>query len=204
MALRPTLAAAATEALAAPEPTRTLPVVDAGPAGPGASPAYAEETTVVTPRLGTDTDPGFRLPDVSRAAHWLPYAIALAVAALVVILTVRACGADLTSTAGTPGTSDSGAGRTAARTVAVAAPDYLGRTVADVRADLTGLGLAVAVRRSAGGGVVGTVKAVAPTGSVAAGTTIRLEVVAAAPQPPKAKPGKGKGHGDNNDQGKGD
>jgi hypothetical protein len=88
--------------------------------------------------------------------------------------------------------------------VDVAARDYLGRTVADVRADLTGLGLAVAVRRSAGGGVVGTVKAVAPTGSVAAGTTIRLEVVAAAPQPPKAKPGKGKGHGDNNDQGKGD
>jgi serine/threonine-protein kinase len=204
MALRPTLAAAATEALAAPEPTRTLPVVDAGTAGPGASPAYAEETTVVTPRLGTDTDPGFRLPDVSRAAHWLPYAIALAVAALVVILTVRACGADLTSTAGTPGTSDSGAGPTAAGSVGVAARAYLGRTVADVRAGRTGLGLAVAVRRSAGGGVVGTVKAVAPTGSVAAGTTIRLEVVAAAPQPPKAKPGKGKGHGDNNDQGKGD
>jgi serine/threonine-protein kinase len=76
--------------------------------------------------------------------------------------------------------------------VDVAARDYLGRPEADVRADLVGLGLAVDVQRSAGGGVVGTVKAVAPTGSVTAGTTIRLEVVAAAP-PPKEKPGKGKG-----------
>jgi hypothetical protein len=50
------------------------------------------------------------------------------------------------------------------------------------------------VQRSAGGGVVGTVKDVAPTGSVEAGTTIRLDVVAAAPQPTKAKPAKGKGH----------
>jgi serine/threonine-protein kinase len=190
MALRPTEAAAATEALAAPEPTRTLPVVDAGGV-PGDR--YAEETTVVTPRLGTDTDPGFRLPDVSRAPHWLPYAIALAVAALVVLLTVRACGSDPTSTTGTPGASASGAGPTAATTVDVAARDYLGRPVADVRADLVGLGLAVDVQRSEGGGVVGTVKAVAPTGSVTAGTTIRLDVVAAPANPPREKPGKGKG-----------
>ena len=197
MALRPTLAAAATEALDPPEATRTLPAVAAG-----AAPAYAEETTVVTPRLGTDTDPGFRLPDVSRAPRWLPYAIALAVAALVVLLAVRACGSDPTSTAGTTGASASGAGPTAAATVDVVARDYLGRPVADVRADLVALGLAVDVQRSAGGGVVGTVKAVAPTGSVTAGTTIRLDVVAA--PPPKEKPGKGKGHGDGNDQGKGD
>jgi serine/threonine-protein kinase len=207
MALRPTLAAAATEALAAPEPTRTLPVVEAPPtgpdgAGPGASAGYAEQTTVVTPRLGTDTDPGFRLPDVSRVPHWLPYAIGLAVAALVVLLVVRACGSDLASTAGTPGESASDAGPTAAATVDVVARDYLGRPAADVRADLVGLGLAAVVHRSAGGGDVGTVKAVAPTGTVTAGTTIGLEVVAAAPQPPKTKPGKGKGHG--NDQGKGD
>ena len=69
-----------------------------------------------------------------------------------------------------------------------------------MRTDLVGLGLAVDVQRSAGGGVVGTVKAVAPTGSVTAGTTIRLDVVAAAPQPPKTKPGKAKGPG----HGKGD
>ena len=197
MALRPTLAAAATEALDPPEPTRTLPAV-----GAGAAPAYAEETTVVTPRLGTDTDPGFRLPDISRVPRWLPYAIALAAAALVVLLAVRACGSDPTSTAGTTGASASAAGPTAAATVDVAARDYLGRPVADVRADLVGLGLAVDVQQSAGGGVVGTVKAVAPTGTVKAGTTIKLDVVAT--PPPKAKPGKGKGHGDGNDQGKGD
>jgi serine/threonine-protein kinase len=57
MALRPTLAVAATQALDPPEPTRTLPAV-----GAGAAPAYAEETTVVTPRLGTDTDPGSGCP----------------------------------------------------------------------------------------------------------------------------------------------
>jgi serine/threonine protein kinase len=193
MALRPTVAAAATEAHAAPEPTRTLPAVDPDPAGPGGPPAYGDETTVVTPRLGTDTDPGFRLPDVSRVPHWLPYAIALAVAALVVLLAVRACSSDPTSTARTPGSSATGAGPTAVTTVDVVARDYLGRPEADVRADLVGLGLTVDVQRSAGGGVVGTVKDVAPTGSVEAGTTIRLDVVAAAPHPPKTKPGKGQG-----------
>jgi serine/threonine-protein kinase len=195
--LRPTVVAA-NEAPQAPEPTRTLPAVAA--AGPGDHPAYDDETTVVTPSLGTDTDPGFRLPDASRVPHWLPYAIALAVAALVLLLAVKACGSDPTTSAGTPGDPATGNGPTAVSTVDVVASDYLGRPVADVRDELVGLGLQVEVRRSAGGGVVGTVKDVAPTGTVAAGTTIKLDVVAAPQQQPKKEPGKGKGKG----RGKGD
>ena len=54
------------------------------------------------------------------------------------------------------------------------------------------------VTETAGGGVVGTVSDVSPTGTVAAGTTVTLDVVAA-PQhsgPGKSGPDKpGKGHG---------
>ena len=147
----PTLAAAATEAL---DPPERHPHAARGRRDRRAAPAYAEETTVVTPRLGTDTDPGFRLPDVSRAPHWLPYAIALAVAGPGrCSLAVRACGSDRRP----PQPDDRGLRQrrgdprppppsTSSRV------DYLGRPVADVRADLVGLGLAVDVQRSAGGG----------------------------------------------------
>jgi eukaryotic-like serine/threonine-protein kinase len=201
MALRPaaaTAATAATPAAQAPEPTRTLPVLDAD--GPGAHPAYADETTVVAPRLGTDTDPGFRLPDASRVPRGLPYAIALAVAAVVLLVALKACGSDPTRTTGAPGAETTGTGPTAVTSVDVVARDYLGRPVAEVRDELVGLGLRVDARRSAGGGVVGTVKDVTPTGTVEAGTTITLDVVAAAPEREHTKPGKGKGHG----RGKGD
>jgi serine/threonine-protein kinase len=107
---------------------------------------------------------------------------------------------------GTVATTDrpTSAEATAPSTVDVAAQDYLGRPVADVRADLEGLGLTVDVERTAGGGPVGTVKGVAPTGTVEAGSLVTLEVVAAAPdQQPGAggndvdgtkEKGKGKGH----------
>jgi hypothetical protein len=45
----------------------------------------------------------------------------------------------------------------------VVAADYLTRPEADVRADLEGLGLTVAVTATEGGGPVGTVKDVSPT-----------------------------------------
>ena len=63
-------------------------------------------------------------------------------------------------------------------------------------------------QRTAGGGPVGTVKGVAPTGTVAAGSLVTLDVVAAAPDP---GPGagtdgttKGKGKGKGHDKRKGD
>jgi serine/threonine-protein kinase len=183
-----------------PARTRTMQSVDQ----PGAdTPAGGETTVVVAPRLGSDTDPGFRLPEASRLPQWLPYAVALAALAIVVLLVARSCGGgggpSSTSTTPGSGTSATSDSSTARHTIDVAARDYLGRPVADVRSELVSLGLKTQVTRSEGGGVVGTVKNVSPTGTVDAGTTIALDVVdapAAAPAPgkhDKPKPGKGPG-----------
>ena len=74
-----------------PEATRTLPAVAAA-CRPGRTPT---ETAVVDAAARHRHRP--RLPAARRLAgrrDWLPYAIALAVAALVVLLAVRACGSD--------------------------------------------------------------------------------------------------------------
>ena len=166
--------------------TRTMPAVDAAvaAAGPATPDPRSDQTTVVVGRLSTDTDPGFRLPDVSQAPRWLPYALALAVAAILLLLLMKACGGgDTTGTTADTGDTAS-SGPSATTQVDVAADDYLGRPVAEAQADLVGLGLRVTVVRSEGGGVVGTVKDVTPTGTVAEGTAIELQVVA----DPKRKP----------------
>jgi hypothetical protein len=127
-----------------------------------------------------DTDPGFRLPDPLGRPRWLVPALVLAAAAIAVLLLARACGSDPDQTVATtdrPTSPDA----TAPTSVDVAAQDYLGRPVAEVRTDLEGLGLTVDVQRTAGGGPVGTVKGVAPTGTVAAGSLVTLDVVAAEP-----------------------
>jgi eukaryotic-like serine/threonine-protein kinase len=187
--MRPAVAAAAAAAPSVPAPTRTLTLPPGD--GPDTDTPAGDRTTVVAPRIGTDTDPGFRLPDVRQAPHWLPYAVALVAAAVLLLLLVRACGSP--GTASSPQASDTLGGPTAVSTVDVAARDYLGRSVADVRSELAGLGLRVDVRRSAGGGVVGTVKRLTPTGTVAAGTTITLEVVSQPPKDTKPDPKQGKG-----------
>jgi serine/threonine-protein kinase len=200
---REALALLATVSAAAPplDPTRALPSVEAAAAAsvPATPDPRGDQTTVVVGRLSTDTDPGFRLPDVSRIPRWLPYALGLAVAAVLLLVLVQSCGADPVST--TPGSGgESSTEPTAATEVDVAARDYLGRPVADVREELVGLGLRVTVARSAGGGVVGTVKDVTPTGTLKAGTPVTLDVVAEQPgtQEPDStekdsKPGKGHG-----------
>jgi serine/threonine-protein kinase len=203
LALRPLVASAPTRPAAPPAPTRTMPLVGAAydDDGPSTDPPYdAEETTVVAPRARTDTDPGFRLPDPSSLPHWVPYAVALVAGALVLLLVVRACADDGSRDVSnrTPGASSSAADSTAPATVEVVAADYLKRTEADVRSDLEGLGLTVAVTASEGGGQVGTVKAVSPTGTLDAGSRVTIEVVAA-PAAKPSKPGKsdkpGKGAG---------
>jgi serine/threonine-protein kinase len=186
-------------AAAAPARTRTMAAVDMP--GPDTPPPPSGETTVVVTRRDSDTDPGFRLPDVSRLPHWLPYVVALAVLGIVVALLAKSCasGDPTTSTTSGGGTSSSAAAPTAPSTVDVAARDYLGRPAAGVRAELVSLGLHARVDRTEGGGVVGTVKKVSPTGTVDAGTLITLDVVAAPPAPPsqgkhdESKPGKGHG-----------
>ena len=157
-----------------------------------------------------DTDPGFRLPDPSGRPRWLVPALVLAAAAVAVLLLVRSCGSDpdgAVSAADRPTSAEA----TAPTTVDVAEQDYLGRSVADVRTELEGLGLTVDVQRTAGGGPVGTVQGVAPTGTVEAGSLVTLDVVAATPdQGPGADDdngdgtkGKGKGGDKGGDKGKG-
>ena len=201
LAMRPAVASQAAHR-APPAPTRTIPLVGAayddtsGGAGADEGPPTDPQTTVVAPRLSTDTDPGFRLPDPSSLPHWVPYAAVLVVLALVLLLLVQSCGGDGSGDASTrqPGTGAAASDSTAPATVDVVAADYVGRPQADVRSDLTGLGLTVAVTSTAGGGEVGTVKDVSPTGTLDAGSRVTIDVVAA----PSPKPGKddrpGKGH----------
>ncbi len=199
LALRAVVASAPSRP-APPAPTRTMPLVGAAyeDEGPSTDPPYdAEQTTVVAPRANTDTDPGFRLPDPSSLAHWVPYAVALVAGALVLLLVVRACSGDNSGDVSTrtPVASSSAQDSTAPATVEVVAADYLKRPEAEVRTDLEGLGLTVAVTSSERGGEVGTVKDVSPTGTLAAGSRVTIEVVAApAPKPDKPdKPGRGAG-----------
>ena len=172
--------------------TRTMSAVDAAAAaaGPATPDPRSDQTTVVVGRLSSDTDPGFRLPDVSKAPRWLPYAVALAAGAILLLLLMKACGGG-DNTAGT--TADTGDGAssspTAAAQVEVAKADYLGRPVAEVQTELVGLGLRVTVVRSEGGGVVGTVKDVTPTGTVEEGTAVQLQVVADPKPKPEPPPG---------------
>ena len=119
------------------------------------------------------------------------------------LLLVRACGSDPDQTVATTDRPTSPEA-TAPTSVEVSEQDYLGRPVAAVRTELEGLGLTVEVQRTAGGGPVGTVKGVAPTGTVEAGSLVTLDVVAAAPdQTPAADPDGGKGKGQGTDKGKG-
>ena len=189
--------------------TRALPVTelpDASAAGAGGRAVDGSTTVVVAPpgdRRGTDanTDPGFHLPDPSRMPRWVPFAVVLAVLAVLLLLGARACGnADEVGTTSSNATSSEA---TAPTTVEVVASDYVGRPAEEARAELEGLGLQVTEERTAGEGPVGTVSGVSPTGTLEAGSLVTLEVVAAAPQdedgndkPDKGKPGNGKGGND--------
>lgn len=184
-----------------PAPTRVLPATDLGPdTGPGAAPAESRPA-------GTDTDPGFRLPPPSRLPRWLPYALALAGIAVLLLLVARACGSEPEERGVADGESPAA---TAPTTVEVVAADFIGRPVAEAREELKGLGLRVEVVHEAGGGTVGTVKAVAPEGTLAAGDLVTLTAVAAPPEVQEepgggkgSDGGPGKGKGSDNGKGKG-
>jgi hypothetical protein len=166
-----------------------------------------ESTTVVVapPRPGDpDTNPGFHLPDPTRLPRWLPAALALVALALVLLVALKACGSGDEVATSTGGGGPTSSEATAPTTVEVVAADYVGEPVADAKAELQGIGLRVDVQRTAGGGPVGTVKGVSPTGTVEADGLVTLEVVSEpAPGPakdttrskPKGKPGKDDGHG---------
>jgi eukaryotic-like serine/threonine-protein kinase len=195
LALGRTLAAATVPA--GPEATRVLAPAEL----PDVTPVSGDQTTVVTRRTDPETNPGFRLPDPSQVPHWLPYAVALLIGLLLVLLVARACTADPTN-ARAPRSGATSTGSTAPSTLDIVRRDYLGRPQQDVVTDLTGLGLRVRPVLSEGGGVVGTVKDVSPTGSVPAGATVTVTVVSA-PQPggsgKHGPPGHDKGHGKKGD-----
>jgi serine/threonine protein kinase len=190
LALSRTLAAATVPAGA--DATRVLTPAEV----PDRTPVSGDSTTVVTPRSDPDTNPGFRLPDPSQVPHWLPYAVTLLIALLLVLLVARACTSDPTN-ARAPRSGATSTGSAAPSTLDIVRRDYLGRPQQDVVTELTGLGLKVLPVLSEGGGVVGTVKDVSPTGSVPAGATVTVTVVSA-PQPggpgKPGPPGHDKGH----------
>ena len=208
LALAPTVAAVGPTAGAAPpDATRVLTVPT--PAADtdlrddkDGGPSYAEPTATVR-RDPADTDPGFHLPPPARRPAWLPAALAAGVGVLLLLLLVRACGAEDTGPVTTTGPGSPSA--TAPTTLEVVAADFVGRPVAEASAELEGLGLRVEVVESAGGGTVGTVKDVAPTGTVVEGSLVTLTAVAAAPDagggqgtdsgPADSDPGKSKGKG---------
>ena len=214
LALRPAL----TTGTGQDPATRVLPVsaglpVDLPYAGAGAATATPVAGAAPVPRHHADTDPGFHLPTPARRPSWLPYVVALVLFGLL-FLALRACD----SSPGTVGTvedspgssSESSPVATAPATVDVAAQDYLGRPVGEVRSELTDLGLRVAVDRSVGDGDVDTVQNVAPTGTLQVGREVRLEVVAAPPpgedeaeEGDEDGPGKGGDKGKSGDKGKG-
>lgn len=209
LALAPTLAGAPGAVAAPAGATRVLPAVGATASGAAYASSGATTTAVAPDRPDRpyrpyrpdgmkDTNPGFHLPAPSRLPHWLPYAIALVLGAVLLALLVRACGGG-DSTA--PVATTESTGTTAPASVQVVAVDYLGRPLSEARSELKGLGLRVGVERTAGGGTVGTVKGVAPTGTVAEGDKVTLTAVAApspAPAPATTQPkdsGKGGGKG---------
>jgi serine/threonine-protein kinase len=127
----------------------------------------------------------------------------LAGALLVAVLT----SGDETNDTPPPGStpSASNVSPTTPATVSVDPAAYVGRPVAEVRAALGALGLdtRVVTVDNPGGKAAGTVAALRPTGAVAAGAAVRLDVWGPAPKPGGDnqdrgdKPGKGKGKGKN-------
>ena len=184
-----------------PAATRVIPVGE-GEVWPAYAPGVeggATAAALAAPAAtSTDTDPGFRLPEPTRLPRWVPYAVALGGLAVLLLLVVRACGADPARTVA------ASADPTAGRTVEVVAGDYLGRRVGEVRTELRELGLRVAVVRTPGGGTVDTVKDVAPTGVLAEGNLVTVTGVAGEESGDGEESGADESADDEPDEGKGE
>jgi hypothetical protein len=137
-----------------------------------------------------DTDPGFLLPPERALPRWLPYALALGAAAVLLLAVTRSCGQDASGTAtNSPSATSRTATSSASARATVRAADYIGRPLTDVQTALAALGLRTTVVASEGGGAVGTVKGLSPVGALDRGDTVRLSVVQA---PAKGDKKKGK------------
>ena len=135
----------------------------------------------------TDTDPGFLLPAERRRPPWLRPALALLLALLLLLVTIRACTGNDDDPQVPTGSSSSPV------TITVDEAAYVGRPAEEVRAELVALGLRVRIEESAGGGDIGTVKGVAPDGTLAPDDEVTVTVAQASDTGDDEDNGKGKG-----------
>jgi len=131
-----------------------------------------------------------------------PWLLGAALAALfVVAVVVAALSPDATNDTPSPGATPSTPRVSASKAAAVRVDPvaYVGKPVAEVKAALGALGLKTRVVTvdNPGGHPKDTVQALRPTGAVAPGTTVTLDVWGAPPAP------KGDGHGGDGKPGKG-
>ncbi len=169
--------------------------------------ALGPEQTMVLPLPSTTAAPAVS-SRVRPTGRWAAVAVAVLAVMVIGALALAALTGDETKDTPDPG-SATPSPSVSPTTVRVDPAAYVGKPVAEVRAALVSLGLQA--RRvdvdNPGGRTAGTVAALRPTGAVATGTTITLEVWGAAPradtdtggrpEPDKGK-GKGKGKGKNN------
>jgi serine/threonine-protein kinase len=187
---------------------RGAPAGDAGPTGTAVMPL-----PVLTPesdRHVTTPPPERRRPTALIAGA---AAAILLIAALVVGIGVLTAGDGESSAATTPTTAEQTT--TAAQTPPTVTLDpaaYVGRPVAEVQAELTGLGLTVALQTVQTADVAeGSVTALTPTDALPAGATVTVSYAVAPPPPPvvvdedngNGNSGNGNGNG-NNRNGNGD
>jgi serine/threonine-protein kinase len=199
--------AAVTRQALAKDPAERYP--DAGAFAAALAALGDEPTLLLTAPVATAAAPGAgaRLAGVLRERRSVVVAAALALVFAVVLL-VAALSPDGSGTpapsSGSPTPSPSA---TRPTLVQVDPAAYVGKPRADVESALKGLGLRTRAVTSSnpGGHAAGTVKALDPSGSVAVGTLVTLDVWGAPPAPKKTtapkdpgkpthgKPGKGKG-----------
>jgi serine/threonine-protein kinase len=164
----------------------------------------AEPTLLMTAPVAAAPAPGTALADALRERRPLVVVAALGVVFAIVLVVAALSpdggGTDATSASGSPTPSPSVSTNVALVQVDPAA--YVGKPRTTVEAALKGLGLRTRVDTVAnpGGHAAGTVKALSPTGAMAVGTLVTLDVWGAPPAPKTTatkghgKPGPGKPH----------
>ncbi|MGY1772054.1 protein kinase domain-containing protein [Blastococcus sp. SYSU D00813] len=189
---------------AAPPVTRVLPVAApaAATSGPPSGPSQPARPAAQPPRR-------------SRRGLLAGMVVLAALFAVGVVLALALGGGDdpgtgeagTTTSAPADGTATSAAPETTVAeqppTVGVAAGDYVGRPVGQVRAELTALGLQVQLRPvTTADAADGEVLALDPTGELEPGTVVTV-THAVAPPPPAAEEGDGNGGNGNGNGGNG-
>jgi serine/threonine-protein kinase len=204
----PTGLAAATRQAMAKDPAERYP--DAGAFAAALGALAAEPTLLLTtPVTAAGPAAGSSVAQVLRDRRPLVVAAAVALA-FVVVLVVAALSPDGSGTGNTPASESptpSPSASSAAALVQVDPAAYVGKPRAEVASALRALGLRTRATTATnpGGHTAGTVKGLSPTGAMATGTLVTLDVWGSPPAPKttatknstggKHKPGHDKGKG---------